>query len=143
MKYQNSQSGCFIMPVFFIGILAGGYIFLSEGGFWPGSILVLIMSFCLLMFSSLTTTITDDKKLIIRYGGGVVQKAIHLEKVESCQAVRNPWFVGWGIRWFPGGWLYNICGYQAVELRMKNKRKYRIGTNKPQELAEAIQKELQ
>jgi len=53
--------------------------------------------------------------------------------------VRNQWWWGWGIRLIPGGWLYNVSGLDAVELKMKNGRIFRIGTDEAQRLAEFIQ----
>jgi len=35
-------------------------------------------------------------------------------------------------------WIYNVSGFGAVELIMKNGRVYRIGTNVPRELEDAI-----
>jgi hypothetical protein len=52
--------------------------------------------------------------------------------------VKNPWYYGWGIHLIPGGWLYNVSGWEAVELQMKNGNKYRIGTDDPQGLMDAI-----
>jgi hypothetical protein len=56
--------------------------------------------------------------------------------------VKNQWWWGWGIRLIPGGWLYNVSGLDAVELKMKNGRVYRIGTDEPRKLAEFIQAKL-
>ncbi len=39
----------------------------------------------------------------------------------------------------PGGWVFNVSGWEAVELQMKNGGKYRIGTNDPQGLLNAIE----
>ncbi len=40
------------------------------------------------------------------------------------------------------GWLYNVSGTDAVELKMKNGKRYRIGTDVPGELAEAIRQAI-
>ena len=76
----------------------------------------------------------------IRFGPGLIQKKLPLAEVESCKIVRNRWWYGWGIRWIgKGKWLYNISGLNAVELCMKNKEIYRIGTDEPESLHEFIQ----
>jgi hypothetical protein len=41
------------------------------------------------------------------------------------------------------GWLYNVFGSFAVEIRLKNGKKYRIGTDDPQGLNNAIQQDLE
>jgi hypothetical protein len=47
---------------------------------------------------------------------------------------------GWGIRygWFGKGKVYNIRGNQGVQLVFKSGRKLLIGTQRPQELEQAI-----
>jgi len=52
--------------------------------------------------------------------------------------VKNPWYYGWGIRFTPHGWLYNVSGLHAVEIELKNGKKYRIGTDVPENLEKAI-----
>jgi hypothetical protein len=56
--------------------------------------------------------------------------------------VKNPWYYGWGIHLTPSGWLYNVSGFWAVELQMKNGKKYRIGTDDPEGLVQVIQDKL-
>lgn len=41
-------------------------------------------------------------------------------------------------RMTPHGWFYNVSGLSAVEIKLKTGIKYRIGTDVPQELEEAI-----
>jgi hypothetical protein len=48
-------------------------------------------------------------------------------------------FYGWGIRWIPGGWLWNVSGLDGVELVLVNNRRFRVGTDEPEQLAAAIQ----
>jgi hypothetical protein len=44
-----------------------------------------------------------------------------------------------GIRMTPSGWLYNVSGLSAIELSFKNRKtRIRIGTDKPDEIAEAV-----
>jgi hypothetical protein len=56
--------------------------------------------------------------------------------------VKNPWYYGWGIRLIPGGWLYNVSGFWAVELQMKNGKRYRIGTDDAEGLAKSLEAAL-
>jgi hypothetical protein len=58
--------------------------------------------------------------------------------IASYQVVKNPWYYGWGIRLTPHGWLYNVSGSYAVEIKMKTGKKYRIGTNVPNDFEKAI-----
>jgi hypothetical protein len=35
-------------------------------------------------------------------------------------------------------WIYNVSGFDAVEITLKNGNTYRIGTDEPKELEQAI-----
>jgi len=53
--------------------------------------------------------------------------------------VHNHWYYGRGIKLTPHGWLFNVSGFDAVEIQLKNGRKYRIGTDEPDALLAAIE----
>ncbi|GMT50102.1 MAG: hypothetical protein IEMM0008_1641 [bacterium] len=89
------------------------------------------------LFGTLTVKI-DGADLIVRFGVGLIQKVFPLSDLESTDIVKNKWFYGWGIRFTPHGWLYNVSGYMAVEIKMKEDKKIRIGTDQPDELKKAI-----
>jgi hypothetical protein len=74
----------------------------------------------------------------LRYGVGLIRKTIRLEDVRSCREVRNPWYVGWGIRLAPSGVIWNVSGFDAVELALASGKRFRIGTDEPAALAAAI-----
>jgi hypothetical protein len=107
-------------------------------------LLFVIVTFlvCLLIFYKLTIEI-DDTHLSFSLGTGLINKKYALKDIESCVPVKNSAIYGVGIRLIPGGWLYNVSGQYAVELAFKNKKsKIRIGTDKPGEVAETINKLL-
>ena len=45
---------------------------------------------------------------------------------------------GWGIKWGPSGWVYNLYGNRGVELQLEKKRNLMIGSQQPEELASAL-----
>ncbi len=49
---------------------------------------------------------------------------------------------GWGIHWGPGGWIWNIWGFDCVELALTRGRKLRIGTDEPEKLAEFLRSKI-
>ena len=55
----------------------------------------------------------------------------------AVRVVRNRWWYGLGIRWFPGGTLWNVWGLDAVEFDLGSGRALRIGTDQPEQLLEA------
>ncbi len=102
-----------------------------------GSVIAVLV-LALLMFSTLTVEIDHEFLKAIFGPVRLVRKKINLGDIESCAAVRNPWYYGWGLRYTPHGWMYNVSGFHAVEVRMKNGSKVRIGTDVPEELQRRI-----
>ena len=95
----------------------------------------------LLGFGALTVSV-DASEITLRCGvrpiRGWVRKRIALDTVKDHQTVRNSWLLGQGIRYIGNGWLYNVAGFEAVELDLTNGRRVRIGTDEPEALAAAI-----
>jgi hypothetical protein len=99
---------------------------------------ILTLVVCLLIFYKLTITI-DDTHLTFKMGIGLIGKSYALSDIESCTPVRNSVMWGIGIRMTPSGWLYNVSGLSAIELTFKNRKtKMRIGTDRPEEIAEVV-----
>lgn len=90
------------------------------------------------LFSSLTIAVEDG---MVRwyFGPGFWKKHVPLDEIQDYEVVENPWYYGWGIRYTPHGWLYNVEGRKAVELRLKGGTKIRLGTDEPHALQRAIQ----
>ena len=75
---------------------------------------------------------------MLHFGIGVFGKSFATKEVRRASIVRNHWYYGWGIRYTPHGWLFNVAGLNAVEIELHTGRKYRIGTDQPQQLHDAI-----
>lgn len=102
-----------------------------------------MMTLIVLVLVSLTTltTVIDKNFLRIKFGYGVFRKKFLLSEIVSVKQVKNRWYYGWGIRvWFWPRYMliYNVSGFDAVEITMKNGKIYRIGTDAQKELADAI-----
>lgn len=100
-----------------------------------GVLLTLLV--CVALFYSLTVEISNDY-LGIHFGVGIVKKRFEIKDIEKAYPVRNRWYYGWGIRLIPHGWLYNVSGLDAIEIVMSSGKRYRIGTDQPNELAQAV-----
>jgi hypothetical protein len=110
---------------------------------------VIIFSFVLLTFivSFLVffkmTIIIDDTHLTFSMGIGLVRKSYPLSEIASCKPVTTSVLSGVGIHMTSSGWLYNVSGKYAIELTFKSSgRRIRIGTDKPDEIAEAVTKQI-
>ncbi len=110
----------------------------SGTNFAITAIMALIL-FVLASFSTLAVAI-DGQFLKIRFGWGIFRKKFQLNEIFLARKVKNHWYYGWGVRlWFwPKMWIFNVSGFDAVELVMKNRRIYRIGTDEPEKLEDAI-----
>jgi|SRR5690606_850586 len=91
-----------------------------------------------IIFSRLTLEVTDAV-LRASFGAGWPRKEVPLEEIVSAVPVRNPWWYGWGIRWTPSGWLWNVAGLDAVEIRLRSGERFRLGTDEPVALARAVE----
>ena len=108
---------------------------------WIAFIAAFTLLIALLLFVSLTV-VGYETYLEIRFGIGLIRKRFLFENIRSCKKVRNSPAYGFGIRIIPGGWLYNVSGLDAVELQMKDGKKYRIGTDDPDELLKFLQQKI-
>ena len=119
-----------VLPAWLAGLAIVAWLILGS--------LVVVLA----LFSSLTVEI-DAEHLRIRFGIGLIRKDFPLDQVDTCRSVRNSWLDGWGIRLTSHGWLYNVSGLEAVELKMKNDKTCRIGTDEPEVLVAALQAALE
>lgn len=110
----------------------------SGANFLVTSIMALII-FVLASFWSLQVII-DEQYLRVKFGYGIYKKKFLLSDIISAKAVKNRWYYGWGIRgWlWPKMWVYNVSGLNAVEIKLKNGKTYRIGTDEPKKLEQEI-----
>jgi hypothetical protein len=149
--YENTQPGTFIRImtgswVVFFGVLAGVMLALGEkeAAIVLGVITVMlavINGIVFVLFHSLTVRISPSD-IAISFGVGLIRKRFPIGDIRSVRTVRNRWYNGFGIRKIRGGWLYNVSGFDAIEIHLKNERKYRIGTNQPKELLAAVESAL-
>ncbi len=85
----------------------------------------------------------DGDAVRLAFGPGLFRKRIPTASITAVRVVRNPWWSGWGIRWMPGRWtLWNIAGFDAVELDLPRGRRFRIGSDEPHMLARAIERAI-
>lgn len=97
-----------------------------------------VMLVFLILFHSLSVEI-ENGVLTCYFGCGLIRRKIPLSKIDGLKSVKNPWIAGWGIRWMPGKCLlWNVSGFDAVELTFESGKRFRIGTDEPEALISAI-----
>ena len=97
----------------------------------------MILLVCLVLFYRLKITIDDDN-LCASFGARVIRKTVRLAEIMRCEPIRIRWWYGWGIHLTPRGWLYNVSGFDAVAITLRNGKKFALGTDDPQGLMAAI-----
>jgi len=139
IAYSHTQAGTVVRVAVSVPIAA--LLVVGMAGIWQVYALAGLFILVLMLFHSLTVQI-DDVAIGLSFGVGLIRKSIPLDEVAMCQAVRNRWVYGFGIRYTFTGWMWNVSGLDAVELTYTNGKRFRIGTDEPQELAAAITQAL-
>ncbi|RUQ33022.1 MAG: hypothetical protein EKK68_04670 [Candidatus Competibacteraceae bacterium] len=136
--YRHTQFGTVIVLAL---ILAAGFTVGMEvlTGVAPLAVIgVALMGVFLALFFSLTVEI-DATHLTFRFGIGLIRQRIPLAEIVAVKPVRNTWLYGWGIHCTPHGWLYNVSGWEAIEITLVTGKRFRLGTDEPQRLARMLQ----
>ncbi len=140
-RYKHTQVGYLIIAVMAAVMVLIGIILANADINWVAIGVLVVIAIALVLFSSLTVVIWEEE-LEARFGPGPIRKWFKLNEIESCQVVKNHWYYGWGIRLTPHGVLFNVSGFHAVEIKLRTGKKFRIGTDVPQELEEAIRQAI-
>jgi len=108
----------------------------------PNFVITFLMTLILFILASLVSfqVTIDEEYLRIKFSFGIYQKKFPLNDIISAKTIKNHWYYGWGIReWlWPKMLIYNVSGFDAIEIQLKNGKKYRIGTNEPEKLEQTI-----
>src|SRR5579883_2304075 len=137
--------------------LAGGLVWvLFQTGLGHGArgkpASALIPLLAVVAVAALVVPLLVLAKLTVEVGGGEIRvrffpflkKAIALSEVVSCESrTYRPIleYGGWGVRYsLRNGWAYNVRGNRGVQLRLKDGKRILIGSQRPEELAEALRK---
>ena len=137
--YKHTQVGYVVLGALGIGAVVLAVLFLrSQEAPRITAAVILTLLVSMVLFASLTVEIREGF-LRWRFGPGLIRKQVRLAEIERTQAVRNRWYYGWGIRLTPHGWLYNVSGLEAVKVQLHTGKKFRLGTDEPEELVRALQ----
>jgi hypothetical protein len=134
-RYEHTQIGHVIIWSLLASIL------IASGGFTghrvPPVIVSIILWVCLVLFYRLKITI-EGETLCASFGLGIIRKRVRLAEIVECEPIRIRWWYGWGIHLTPRGWLYNVSGFDAVAITLRDGGKFALGTNDPNGLTAAL-----
>jgi len=144
-QYRHKQIGWMMILLMLSPLVIAGLVTLfapvppDQFLFFAFPFIVIFL--CLFLFMSLMVSI-DNTAIRLSFGVGLIRKRIPLETISSYRRVRNNWMMGWGIRYIGTGWMWNIAGLDAVELTLTDGTIFRIGTDEPDRLCEAIRQAI-
>ena len=137
MIYQNRQLALWIFVMMFVFIVYLIWIASTIDSWW---FIWLWSTFTILLgalFWCLEVKVNADE-ILLSYGFGFINKKIQRQQILQVEVVRNAWWYGLGIRLTPHGWMWSISGLDAIELTYQDGNKFRIGTNQPRGLYQAL-----
>ena len=140
-EYQHTQIGYLLVASYAAVLLVFAYLSVVTD-FNPFVLTGLVTMLIVLASLPVLTVTIGDGAVRIHFGVGVIRKRFLLEEIRAYRVVKNRWFYGWGIKYTPHGWLFNVSGFSAIELEMTSGKTYRIGMDDPEGLAIALGRAL-
>ena len=137
LRYHPTQFGTVVV----VSLLLSAVLFAGLGrmtGLTPLAVIgPALMAGFMALFYALTVEI-DATHLTFRFGIGLIRKRVPLAEIVEAKPVLNSWLYGWGIHRTPHGGLYNVSGGEAVEILLASGKRFRLGTDEPQKLAQVL-----
>lgn len=137
MQYDHTQSAqlYLLLVVVGIGMLVGAWLTPAE------MMQIILASTGALMFvfalSFRQMTVSDEfDRLLISFGPlPMFRRRVLYSNITSVERSRTTVLDGWGIHLSPGGgWVWNLWGFDCVDVYFKKGRRLRIGTDDPEGL---------
>jgi hypothetical protein len=142
MDYRHTQTGYLAALVIAWFVIVGLATFLLGGDEATAALAITAVVFVVLaavvVWFNRLTVIVDRESVQARFGSGWPSRVFPMSEVAGFRRVRNKWYYGLGIRRFLGGWMYNVWGLDAVELALSDGKRFRIGTDEPDDLLAAL-----
>lgn len=121
-----------------------------ENGFWgtfsPGILAhITTLGMIILLFALMKLKTQVNTTGIHLHFFPFIKRHFKWEEIEEAKSVRYTLLQtgGWGIRlWTKYGTVYNIKGKKGVFVRLKNGKKYLIGTQHPESFIQGVQQNL-
>ena len=132
MRYDNTQTGPWFLLIH--GAAAMFLIFAVQQVIpenWAISMwLGLFVPTALFGFCFVHLNVQDlDNRMVVRFGPiRLFGTTIHYEQITGFATDRSSFLDGWGIHLKSGSWIYNIWGYDCVQIQQGEKSTW-IGTN--------------
>tara|TARA_Y100001954_G_scaffold110498_1_gene119849 strand:+ start:175 stop:645 length:471 start_codon:yes stop_codon:yes gene_type:complete len=97
----------------------------------------LLLPLILIVIANLRTQISNNS-ITFKFFPFFISKEVKLSDISILEVKKNRMVLGWGIRLTDDGWLYNTRGRDYLEIRLKNGKTIKLGTQKAEELEKVI-----
>ncbi len=134
-SYRHTQRAKYILVA--LGVLGGSVVLIGAVKFPSLLIVMPILILTAYLFHSLTIEVAEGQ-LRWRFGPGLIRKSVALTEIASAKPVRTNTLEGWGIHYSRYGWLYNVSGFDAVAITLRNGKRFALGSDEPEKLAESL-----
>jgi hypothetical protein len=139
--YTHVQRG-WLMPSALFGsaVFSGVLLFVvSREEYVPSFVWIIpaLIFACGCVFSALHVRV-DETSVVVSWGLGWPRARFRWSKIEAVEACEHAWWYGYGLRWTPRGWLWNMQGPHAARLKLRSGKCFHIGTDDPEGLLEAL-----
>jgi hypothetical protein len=104
-------------------------------------VLAAILGICAILFSSLTIELSEGW-LSWHFGPGLLHKQVATAELRNVIVTKTGLLHGWGVHFTRNGWLYNVSGFDAVQITLKSGKTFLLGTDEPEQLRFAIQRAI-
>jgi hypothetical protein len=140
-QYEHTQAGWLRWLMYGLVAVLSGVLYFNPSD----PVLQILMPsmaavFLLLSFTFGDLTVRDEcEELVIEFGPlHLIRKRVPYAEILRVSTGRTTFLNGWGIHYTSGGWLWNLSGFDCVQLDLKGNRKLRIGTDEPAKLLDFL-----
>lgn len=100
-------------------------------------LLAAVLGICAILFSSLTIELSESS-LSWQFGPGLLRKQVATSVIKNAIVTKTRLVNGWGVHFTSRGWLYNVSGFDAVQVTLKSGKTFLLGTDEPEQLCAAL-----
>jgi len=90
------------------------------------------------LFSTLTVRVTE-RHMMWFFGLPGIGRTVPLNQIASIRAIKTNILEGWGIHLTWHGWVWNVAGFNAVQIVLRSGTRFAVGTPEPQAVIDAVQ----
>ena len=138
MRYDHTQTGPLYLLLLLLAVASFVATLFMKEAVIQVTVSISSVVFLLLAFSFRDLTVSDQTtELLIAFGPlPIFKRRLQYSEIERVETARSTLMDGLGIHMSPsGGWVWNLWGYDWVDVWYRQGRKVRIGTDDPAGLA--------